>query len=81
MADEALTCGEITEAILSSCKYLTEVTLFDIYRSEAIGEGKKSMAFSLVFTPGEQEFTAEEIEKYVQKILKKLSFLYGITLR
>ncbi|MBR7165238.1 MAG: phenylalanine--tRNA ligase subunit beta [Clostridia bacterium] len=81
VADEGLTCGEITEAIASSCKYLTRVSLFDVYRSEAIGEGKKSMAFNLVFTPTDHEFTADEIEKYVQKILKKLSFLYQITLR
>ncbi len=81
VVDESLTCGEITEAIFSSCKYLTQVNLFDIYRSEAIGEGKKSMAFSLVFTPDQEELKDEEIEKFVQKILKKLSFLYGITLR
>ncbi len=81
VAEEGLTCGEITEAIRSSCKYLASVTLFDIYRSESIGEGKKSMAFNLVFTPTDHEFTADEIEKYVQKILKKLSFLYQITLR
>jgi len=81
VADENLTCGEITEAIRSSCKYLSSVTLFDVYRSEAIGENKKSMAFSLVFTPTDHEFTSEEIEKYIQKILKKLSFLYQITLR
>ncbi len=81
VADEALTCGEIEEAIASSCKYLTQVKLFDVYRSEAIGAGKKSMAFNLVFTPTDHEFTDEEIEKYIQKILKKLSFLYQITLR
>ncbi len=81
VADEALTCGEISQAILSSCKYLTEVTLFDIYRSDAIGAGKKSMAFNLVFTPTDHEFEADEIDKYIQKILKKLSFLYQITLR
>ena len=81
VADEALTCGEISEAIRSSCKYLTEVSLFDVYRSENIGQGKKSMAFNLVFTPTDHEFGDDEIEKYVQKILKKLSFLYQITLR
>lgn len=81
VADEALTCGEITEAIRSSCKYLTEVTLFDVYRSDAIGVGKKSMAFNLVFTPTDHEFGADEVEKYVGKILKKLSFLYQISLR
>lgn len=81
VADEALTCGEICQAIQSSCKYLSEVRLFDVYRSQAIGEGKKSMAFSLTFTPTDHEFSSDEIEKYVQKILKKLSFLYQITLR
>ncbi len=81
VADEALTCGEITEAIRSSCKYLTEVSLFDVYRSEAIGQGKKSMAFNLVFTPTDHEFESDEIDKFVQKILKKLAFMYQITLR
>jgi phenylalanyl-tRNA synthetase beta chain len=76
-----MTCGELSEAIQSSCKYLTEVKLFDVYRSEAIGAGKKSMAFNLVFTPTDHEFTSDEIDKYVQKILKKLSFMYGIELR
>lgn len=81
VAEEALTCGEITAAIKSSCKYLADVKLFDVYRSEAIGEGKKSMAFNLVFTPTDHEFTSDEIDGYVQKILKKLAFLYQITLR
>ena len=39
------------------------------------------MAFNLVFTPADHEFTSDEIDKYVQKILKKLSFMYGIELR
>ncbi len=81
VAEEEMTCGELSEAIRSSCKYITEVKLFDVYRSEGIGENKKSMAFSLVFTPTDHEFTADEIDKYIQKILKKLSFLYGIELR
>ena len=81
VCDEAMTCGELQDAIQSSCKYLSRVTLFDVYRAEILGAGKKSMAFQLVFTPDDHEFTADEIEGYVQKILKKLSFLYGITLR
>lgn len=81
VTDEALTCGEIESAILSGCKYLTDVRLFDVYRSKAIGEGKKSMAFRLTFTPEDKEFTSDEIDKYVQKILKKLSFMFGIELR
>ncbi len=81
VAEESLSCEEITQAIQSSCKCLSQVSLFDVYRSQAIGQGKKSMAFRLTFTPDDHELTSEEIEKYVQKILKKLSYLYQISLR
>ena len=79
--DEAVTCGAVEDAIASSCKYITEVSLFDVYRSAQIGEGKKSMAFKLVFTPADHEFTGEEIDGYVARILKKLAFTMQIELR
>ncbi len=79
--DESVTCGAIEDAIKSSCKYITSVTLFDVYRSEQIGAGKKSMAFSLVFTPDDHEFTGEEIDGYVSKLLRKLSYTMQIEIR
>lgn len=79
--DEEVLCDTVREAILTGCKALTSVTFFDVYRSDAIGQGKKSMAFKLVFTPTDHEFTSGEIDKYVEKILKKLSHTMGITLR
>lgn len=79
--NEDITCAIVTDAIKSSCKYISSVTLFDIYRGAQIGEGKKSMAFKLVFTPEEHELTNEEIEKYIQKLLKKLSFTLNIEIR
>jgi phenylalanyl-tRNA synthetase beta chain len=79
--DEAVTCAEVSEAILSSCKYLTSVELFDVYRSEQIGAGKKSMAFKLTFTPDDHAFTGEELDKFVAKTLKKLEFTMHIVLR
>lgn len=79
--DEAITCGAVEEAIKSSCKYITSVTLFDVYRSAQIGDGKKSMAFSLVFTPDDHEFTGEEIDGYVNRILKKLAYTMQIEIR
>jgi phenylalanyl-tRNA synthetase beta chain len=79
--DESVTCETVCEAISSSNKYITSVTLFDVYRSKKIGEGKKSLAFKLVFTPDDHEFTGDEIDKYIQKILKKLSFTLNIEIR
>jgi len=78
---EETTAEEVRSAIASSSKYLTRVSLFDVYRSAGIGEGKKSMAFNLVFTPDDHEFTAGEIDKIVEKILRKLSHTLGIELR
>ncbi len=79
--DESVTCAEVTEAIATSCKYITSVKLFDVYRSEQIGAGKKSMAFTLTFTPDDHAFTGEELDKFVAKTLKKLEFTMHITLR
>ncbi len=79
--DESVTCGAVEDAIKSSCKYITSVKLFDVYRSEQIGAGKKSMAFSLTFTPDDHEFTGEEIDGYVNKLLRKLSFTMQIEIR
>ncbi len=81
VADEEMTCGEITDVIRAACKNVSEVRLFDIYRSAQVGEGKKSMAFGLTFTPGDTPLTPEAIDKFVEKIVKSLSFRLHVTLR
>ena len=81
ICDEAVTCGEIEDSIKKSCKYVTSIKLFDIFRGSQIGEGKKSMAFNVVISPAEKAFSDKEIEKYTQKILKDLEFKLGISLR
>ena len=78
---EDVTCGAIEDEIKSSCKYITDVKLFDVYRGPQIGMGKKSMAFSLTFTPDETEFTDADIDGYVGRILKKLAYTMQIELR
>ncbi len=81
VCDEAVTCGEIEESIKKSCKYVTSIKLFDIFRGSQIGEGKKSMAFNVVISPADKAFSDKEIEKFTQKILKDLEFKLGISLR
>lgn len=84
IADEALTCAEIENVLLHSCKYVTEATLFDVYRGGQVPAGKKSMAFTLTFTPDsnvEKAFTPEVLDGYVKKILGNLKFKLGIELR
>ena len=81
VCDETVTCGEIEESIKKSCKYVTNVKLFDIFRGKQLGEGKKSMAFNVILTPEDKELSQKEIDKAVNKILKDLEFKLNITLR
>lgn len=76
-----ITCGEIEVVMRSACKYITSISLFDIYEGEQIAADKKSMAFTVVFTPKEEAFTAESVDAFVKKILKQLNKNYGVELR
>ena len=75
VADEALTNGEIEAAITGACGQVGRVRLFDIYRSEQLGIGKKSMAYTLTFTPGGTALTGELIDSYMTEILAALEKL------
>ncbi len=84
LADEELTCAQIEEVLMHSCKYVTAAKLFDVYRGGQVPAGKKSMAFTLTFTPDnnvEKAFTPETLDGYVKKILGNLKFKLGIELR
>ena len=75
--DEERTCGEMVQEIEKACKQVKDVELFDIYRGEQIGEGKKSMAFKIRFESEEHSLAPEEVDRYIKKILGNLKFKLG----
>lgn len=75
-----ITCGEIEKEIYSACKYVTEAKLFDVYASKQIGENKKSMAFTVTFTPKDEPIE-EKVDGFVKKILNNLKYKLNIELR
>lgn len=79
--DKAVTCGQIEDCIKESCKYVKSVELFDVYEGKQIQENQKSMAFTVLFTPKEEEFTANAVDGFVKKILKNLDRNLQVTLR
>lgn len=81
IADLNITCGEVEKEIFAACKYVTEAKLFDIYVGRQVGEGKKSMAFTVTFTPRDEAFTPEKIDGFVKKILGNLKHKLNIELR
>lgn len=78
--DKEVTCAAVEDAIMESCDYVTSIRLFDVYEGLSLAN-KKSMAFSVVFTPREEEFTDTMIDGFVSDILKHLNEKLDITLR
>ncbi|MBQ7919766.1 MAG: phenylalanine--tRNA ligase subunit beta [Lachnospiraceae bacterium] len=76
-----VTCGQLEAVMKDACKYITNITLFDIYEGEQIAADKKSMAFTVVFTPKDEAFTAESVDGFVKKILKQLGKNFEAELR
>ena len=81
VCDEAVTCGAIEDAIRTASPLVTGVDLFDIYRGKNLGEGKKSMAFSLVLADPKAELDAEQVDRAIKKILGNLKYKLGIEIR
>ena len=62
-------------------KLLREVRLFDIYYGDQVGEGKKSLAYSLVYQDPEKTLTDKEVLSIRNKIVKRLEKELGAQLR
>lgn len=83
VADEALTCAEISTAIRQAGKKnVKDVELFDVYIGEQVGEGKKSLAFKVTFVTDEDSpLTQETVDGLVKRILGSLKHRLGVELR
>ncbi len=79
VCDEAVSCGDIEQGKASAL--VKEIKLFDIYRGANLGEGKKSMAFSLTLADDTKELAADQVERAMTKILKDLKFKLNAELR
>ena len=82
VADEEMTVGQIEAVITESAtELLRSVKLFDIYRGQQVGEGKKSMAFSLTYRAADRTLTDEDVQAVHGKVLEALKEKLGVTLR
>lgn len=79
--DEAVPASKV-EALIRQTggKVLTSVKLFDVYRDEKIGVGKKSLAYSLTYQ-SDKTMTDAEAAAIRKKIVKRLEHEVGAKLR
>ena len=82
VCDDALEVGSI-EAVMrdAKVKMLEDVRLFDIYRGEQVGEGKKSVSFRISLRQPDRTITDEEADKAVAKLLRAIEEKLGIKVR
>jgi phenylalanyl-tRNA synthetase beta chain len=70
VVDKSLTFDKIETAVRSlNIVKLKGINLFDVFESEKVGAGKKSMAMSFSFRDEEKTLTDEEVELLMQKII------------
>lgn len=82
VVDESLPAGQV-EALIRQTggKLLTGLALFDVFRGEQIGTGKKSLAYQLTYQNAERTLTDEDVAKLRQRIIRRLEQELGAQLR
>ena len=82
VVDEALPAGQVEELIRQAGgKLLSGVRLFDIFRGEQLGAGKKSLAYSLTYQAPDRTLTDTEAAQVRQRIVRRLEQEFGAKLR
>ncbi len=80
--DEKVPYSDVEEVIKNNGgQYLDSIKLFDVYKGAQVGDGKKSMAFNLVFVAKDRTLNVEEIDMVIHKILDALKNNLSVELR
>lgn len=82
IVDEAVSYQKLLDAI-NGCRaeYLEKVRFKDVYRSEAVGKGKKSLTLSLEFRSREKTLTDAQVNAPFEKIIQAASISAGARVR
>lgn len=82
IVDEDVPAVRVEEVIRQAGgKLLANARLFDVFRSEALGAGKKSLAYSLTYQATERTLTDSDAAQIRQKIIRRLEKELGAKLR
>ena len=82
IVDEGLPADRV-EALIRQTggKLLASVRLFDVFRSEQIGAGKKSLAYALAYQSPDSTLTEKESNQIRNRIIQRLDRELGAKLR
>jgi phenylalanyl-tRNA synthetase beta chain len=79
---EEVEAGELVEAAREAAgSELRELEVFDVYRGDQVGEGKKSIAFRVAFQSPERTLSDEDAAALRERIVGELGRRFGAELR
>lgn len=80
--DQDTEAGRVQNAISElGAPLVKEVELFDVYEGEHLPEGKKSVAYHLIYQDPEKTLTDEEVESSYNEIVEAIRGQYGAEIR
>jgi phenylalanyl-tRNA synthetase beta chain len=82
VVDESLPAERVAELIRrTGGKVVRDIRLFDVYRGEKIGAGKKSLAYSLTYQASDRTLNDKDVAGLRAHILRRLEQELGAKLR
>ena len=82
IVDETVSAERLLEvATAAAGDYLARAEPFDVFRSEKLGAGRKSVALRLEFSHPERSLKAEEVDEWMARVLTALHGAVGAELR
>ncbi|MDQ3874724.1 MAG: phenylalanine--tRNA ligase subunit beta, partial [Actinomycetota bacterium] len=79
--DEEVAAGDLVGAARAAVPELREMRVFDVYRGEQVGQGKKSLAFRVAFQSPERTLSDADAAELRERVVETLSERFGATLR
>ncbi|MFC2948604.1 phenylalanine--tRNA ligase subunit beta [Virgibacillus sediminis] len=80
--DEDVLAGDVRKTIVETGDPLvTQVQIFDVYQGDNVPEGKKSIAYSLLYQHPEKTLKDEEVEESYQAIVEAVNNQFGAYVR
>lgn len=82
VVDEAVTAAQVEDVLRKAGgALLREVRLFDVFRGEQLGAGRKSLAYTLTYQADDRTLGDKDIEKPRAKLLRAIEGQLGGSLR
>lgn len=81
VVDSDVLYNDLRESIASFNDLISEVELFDVYEGNNLPEGKKSLAFSVVYQSSEKTLVADDVDVLQKELFNFLADRFGAQIR